>query len=210
MQGSPAQWHPSRRPTRTSGTTFFDVNVVGLHRTATAALLHLRSADQASIVNISSIGGKRPYPNRAPYAASKMAVIGLTRTLAFELGDDDITVNAICPGPVEGDRIQRAFEGQAAVRGVSAEAIEHVATSRLAIEELVPPAEVAALAVHLASEQARHITGQDMNVSSGGAWYVARPARDARRPSVRYPVSRSTAGSYSRASRARSIDATLS
>lgn len=156
----PEEWHH-----------VLDVNVVGCYRTIATAAPALRDADGASVINVSSIGGKRPYPNRAPYAASKMAVIGLTRTAAFEFGDDDVTVNAICPGPVEGDRIQRAFEGQAALRDVPAAAVEQAARDRLAIDELVPPEEVASMAVHLASPNARHVTAQDVNVASGGAWY---------------------------------------
>ncbi|MDY7083085.1 MAG: SDR family oxidoreductase, partial [Halobacteria archaeon] len=64
-----------------------NVNVRGAFLCAKHSASHLRESEQASIVNISSIGGKRPYPNRSPYAASKMALIGLTRTLAFELGE---------------------------------------------------------------------------------------------------------------------------
>lgn len=148
-----------------------DVNVIGIARTVRAAEPHLRDSDQGSIVNISSIGGKRPYPNRSPYASSKMAVIGLTRTLAFEFGPDDVTANAICPGPVEGERIQRVFERRAEQRGISAAEVERENVANLAIEDLVPPEEVAALAVSMASSEMRHVTGQDVNVASGGAWY---------------------------------------
>lgn len=148
-----------------------DVNVVGCQRTIAHAAPHLRAAEGASVINIASIGGKRPYPNRAPYAASKMAVIGLTRTAAFEFGEDEVSVNAICPGPVEGDRIQRAFEGQAELRDVPVDAVEQQAKRRLAVHELVPPEEVAAMAVHLAGADSHHVTGQDINISSGGAWY---------------------------------------
>jgi len=148
-----------------------DVNVIGIARTVRAAEPYLRESDQGSIVNVSSIGGKRPYPTRSPYAASKMAVIGLTRTLAFEFGSDDVTANAICPGPVEGERIQRVFERRADQRGIEAGDVERETVESLAIEELVPPSEVAALAVSMASEEMRHVTGQDVNVASGGAWY---------------------------------------
>ncbi|ARS90279.1 SDR family NAD(P)-dependent oxidoreductase [Natrarchaeobaculum aegyptiacum] len=148
-----------------------DVNVIGIARTVRAAETHLRDSEQGSIVNISSIGGKRPYPNRSPYAASKMAVIGLTRTLAFEFGPDEVTANAICPGPVEGERIQRVFERRAERRDVAPEDVEQENVANLAIEELVPPEEVAALAVSMASSEMRHVTGQDVNVASGGAWY---------------------------------------
>ncbi|PCR91772.1 SDR family NAD(P)-dependent oxidoreductase [Natrinema ejinorense] len=148
-----------------------DVNVVGIARTTREAAPYLRDGADGSIVNISSIGGKRPYANRTPYAASKMGVIGLTRALAAEFGDDGVTVNAICPGPVEGDRIRNVFEKQAEEAGVPVEAIEGEILETLMIDELVPPEEVAELAVHLADSDSRHVTGQDINVSSGGAWY---------------------------------------
>ncbi|WP_254531989.1 SDR family NAD(P)-dependent oxidoreductase [Natrinema gelatinilyticum] len=148
-----------------------DVNVVGVARVTRRAAPHLRESDQGSIVNISSIGGKRPYANRTPYAASKMGVIGLTRALAAEFGDDGVTVNAICPGPVEGDRIRNVFERQAEQNDVAAADVEAEVRESLTLDELVPPAEVAELCVHLAGADSRHVTGQDINVSSGGAWY---------------------------------------
>ncbi|MDS0476383.1 SDR family oxidoreductase [Natrinema sp. 1APR25-10V2] len=148
-----------------------DVNVVGVARVTREAAPHLRESERGSVVNISSIGGKRPYANRTPYAASKMGLIGVTRAMAAEFGDDGITVNAICPGPVEGDRIRGVFERQAEEAGVPVEAVEGDVLESLMIDDLVPPEEVAELAVHLASSDSRHVTGQDINVSSGGAWY---------------------------------------
>ncbi|QCS41002.1 SDR family NAD(P)-dependent oxidoreductase [Natrinema versiforme] len=148
-----------------------DVNVVGIARVTRAAAPHLRESERGSVVNISSIGGKRPYANRTPYAASKMGVIGLTRALAAEFGDDGVTVNAICPGPVEGDRIRGVFERQAEEADVPVEAVEDEVLESLMIDDLVPPEEVAEVAVHLASSASQHVTGQDINVSSGGAWY---------------------------------------
>jgi len=150
-----------------------DVNVVGVARVTREAAPHLRESEQGSVINISSIGGKRPYANRGPYAASKMGLIGVTRALAAEFGDDGVTANAICPGPVEGERIRGVFERQAEAAGVSAEAVEGEVLESLMIDELVPPAEVADMAVHLASADSRHVTGQDINVSSGGAWYCS-------------------------------------
>ncbi|THE63758.1 SDR family oxidoreductase [Salinadaptatus halalkaliphilus] len=148
-----------------------DVNVVGIARAVREASPHLRDSENGTIINISSIGGKRPYPNRTPYAASKMGVIGITRALAFEFGQDNVTANAICPGPVEGERIENVFQRQADERGVDYEEAKGEVLENLAIRELVPPEEVAELTLHLASSGADHVTGQDINVSSGGAWY---------------------------------------
>lgn len=148
-----------------------DVNVKGPFLCAKHAADHLRESDQASIINIASIGGKRPYPNRSAYAVSKMALIGFTRTLAFELGKEGVTVNAVCPGAVQGDRINRAIEGQAeleqeGVRTVNTDP-DNMALGHLLIEK----EDVAKQVAYLASDDARNITAQDINVDAGAVWY---------------------------------------
>ena len=148
------------------------VNVTGMFLTAKHAVSHLRESDRASVINVSSISGKRPLENRTPYTASKMAVIGLTRTLAFELGDDDVTVNAICPGATSGPRIDAVIEAQAEELGVSdEEAKRRVFTDAAALGSLVEPADVAKTAAFLAGDEARHVTAQDVNVDGGTVWY---------------------------------------
>ncbi|MFB6205791.1 MAG: SDR family NAD(P)-dependent oxidoreductase [Haloglomus sp.] len=149
-----------------------DVNATGPFRCVKHAAPHLRASDRGSVVSISSISGKRPLENRTPYAASKMAVIGLTRTLAFEFGDDDVTVNAVCPGATRGDRIERVIENQAERRGISFEAAKHeVFTDDTALDRLTDPEDVAATVAYLASDRARNVTGQDLNVDAGTVWY---------------------------------------
>jgi NAD(P)-dependent dehydrogenase (short-subunit alcohol dehydrogenase family) len=148
------------------------VNVTGMFLTTKHAVAHLRESDRASVINVSSISGKRPLEGRTPYTASKMAVIGLTRTLAFELGEDDVTVNAICPGATSGPRIERVIEAQAESLGVSFEEAERrVFTDDAALGSIVDPEDIAAMATFLASENARHITAQDINADAGTAWY---------------------------------------
>ena len=127
----------------------------------------MKDAGFGRIVNIASITGKNPLYNRAPYAVSKMGVIGLTRTLADEVGDHDINVNAICPGSVSGPRIERVFEGQAEARGVPYEQVVEEAKAGSPRGELVQPEDVAQLAGFLCSPDADRITGQDINVSAG-------------------------------------------
>lgn len=149
-----------------------EVNVRGPFLCAKHAADHLRESDRASIINIASVAGKRPYPNRAPYAASKMALIGLTRTLAFELGKDGVTVNAVCPGAVQGDRINRAIEAQVeleqeeGVRTLNADP-DNLALGKLFVEKK----DVAEQVAYLASDAARNTTAQDINVGGGVAWY---------------------------------------
>lgn len=148
------------------------VNVTGQFLMAKHAASHLRESDRASVVNVSSISGKRPLEGRTPYTASKTAVIGLTRTLAFELGEDDVTVNAVCPGATKGPRIKRVIERQAEERGVDyEEAKRQVFTDDAALGELVEPEDVAGLVSFLLGPDARHITAQDLNVDGGTAWY---------------------------------------
>lgn len=149
-----------------------DVNITGMFLTTKHAVPALKQSDRPSIVNISSISGKRPLPSRTPYVASKMAVIGLTRTLAFELSEWDVTVNAICPGATAGPRIERVIEAQAADRGISyEEAKARIFTDETALGTLVESDDTAAVAAFLASEPGRHITAQDINVDAGTVWY---------------------------------------
>jgi NAD(P)-dependent dehydrogenase (short-subunit alcohol dehydrogenase family) len=145
-----------------------DVNVFGSFLTTKHAVPHLRTSDCASVVNISSIAGKDPYPSRTPYSASKAALIGFGRSLAYELGPDGITVNTLCPGAVEGERIDRMIQRQAESRDVSfEEAMRDRVTDRLPLNSIVDPADIGALVAFLASEHARNITAQDINIDSG-------------------------------------------
>lgn len=149
-----------------------DVNLKGMFLTVKHAASHLREGDASSVVNISSISGKRPLESRTPYTASKMGVIGLTRTLAFELGDDDVNINAICPGAVKGDRIRNVIEKQADQMDVSyGEAKRRVITDDQALDEIIDPEDIADMVAYLASDSGRHITAQDLSVDSGATWY---------------------------------------
>lgn len=152
-------------------TSVLEVNLVGAWRCVKHASPQLRESGQASVVNIGSIGGKRPYPNRLPYAASKMGMVGLTRTLAYELGHDDVTVNIVQPGPVLGDRIEDALEKQAALEDVeSAHPLEITENDFALPDYLLEPAEVAAQVAYLAGPHARKITGQEIAIDAGGTY----------------------------------------
>jgi len=148
------------------------VNLSGAFLCAKHAAPHLRESEQGRVVNVSSVGGKRPYPSRTPYASSKLGMIGLGRALAFELADDDVTVNTICPGPVAGDRIDRVIQAQADDRGISfQQAKQEVMLDELALDEMVQPEDVAEQVAYLVSDAGEHITAQDVNVDSGMTWY---------------------------------------
>ena len=148
------------------------VNVTGAFLCAKHAASHLRDSEHGRIVNISSVGGKRPYANRTPYASSKMGMIGLSRALAAEFGSDGVTVNTICPGPVAGDRIDRVIQAQAEKRGLSfEEAKEKLYVGELTLNEMVQPEDIAEQVAYFASDAGEHITVQDVNVDSGMTWY---------------------------------------
>lgn len=149
-----------------------DVNLTGAFFVCKHAVPHLKASDRASIVNISSITGKRPLPERIGYAATKIGLIGMARTLAFELGEHGITVNTICPGTVRTERLRRVFETHAEEMGVTyQEALDEIVLDDCAIPELQEPEEIAEMIAHLASEHGRHITAQDFAIDSGATWY---------------------------------------
>lgn len=149
-----------------------DVNLTGAFLTTKHAVPSLKESDRGTVVNVSSITGKRPLPDRTPYAATKMALIGLTRTLAFELGEYGITVNTICPGTVRTERLRRVFERHAEEMGISfEEALQELVLEDCAIEEIQEPEEIAGLVGFLASDYGRHLTAQDINLDSGATWY---------------------------------------
>jgi NAD(P)-dependent dehydrogenase (short-subunit alcohol dehydrogenase family) len=147
------------------------VNLRGQFLMCRAVLPTMKAQSFGHIVNIASITGKAPLYNRAPYATSKMGVIGLTRTLADEVGEHDINANAICPGSVAGPRIQRVFEKQAEARDVPYEQVEDEAKAESPRDELVQPEDVAGVVAFLCSPDADRITGQDLNVSAGRVMY---------------------------------------
>src|SRR5262249_3550227 len=114
-----------------------------------------------------SVAGKVAYPLRSPYAASKWGLIGLTLTLAKEVGAYNIQVNAVCPGPVEGERMGRVIRARAAETGQTPEQVGHDYEAAAALGRMVSPDDVAALVAFLASPEADNITGQAIDVSAG-------------------------------------------
>jgi NAD(P)-dependent dehydrogenase (short-subunit alcohol dehydrogenase family) len=124
-----------------------------------------------SLIAISSMTGKRPLHGRTPYAAAKMGVIGLVRTLATELGPYRIRVNAVCPGPVAGPRIDQVIRNQAAARGITEEQARAAFTGASPLGRLVEASEVAAACSFLASDESAAITGEDLNVAAGIVMY---------------------------------------
>lgn len=124
----------------------------------------LKQAGGGSIVNISSTAGLFAFPLRAPYAAAKWAIIGLTKTLASELGAFGIRANAICPGAVEGPRMEQVIAAQASAQGVEPEAVRDTYLRQSSLQTFVSPAEIADAALFLCSDGGRKISGQVLAV----------------------------------------------
>jgi NAD(P)-dependent dehydrogenase (short-subunit alcohol dehydrogenase family) len=147
------------------------VNLTSVFLCCRAILPAMIERRRGSIINIGSITGKRPLLGRTPYAASKLALVGLTRTLALEVGPYGIRVNGISPGFVEGPRIEWVIDRLAEARGSSAGAVREEFTGQSPLGRLTSPEEVAAAVVFLASEAASGITGADINVNAGVVMY---------------------------------------
>jgi len=136
------------------------VNLTAMFDVCRLAIPHLKQSKAACIVNMTSIAGRHGFPNRSPYAATKWGVIGLTKTLAMELGEWGIRANAIAPGAVAGDRIKRVFAGRAQISGLSLAEVEAEAFAAQSIKAMVDPQDIAQLALFLASDAAKAISGQ--------------------------------------------------
>jgi NAD(P)-dependent dehydrogenase (short-subunit alcohol dehydrogenase family) len=144
-----------------------EVNLTGTFRCTHAALPGMIERGWGRVINVASIAGKTGAPYMSAYAASKHGVLGLTRSLALEIGAGGITVNAICPGNVDTEMTSKGIENIVAKTGKSAEDALAVLKRSSPQNRLVTAEEVAALALLLASEDGRGINGQAINVDGG-------------------------------------------
>jgi NAD(P)-dependent dehydrogenase (short-subunit alcohol dehydrogenase family) len=143
----------------------FTANVRSIYLMCRAFLPPMYSRGSGDVINVASVTGKRPLTRRVPYAASKMAVLGLTRTLAFEAGPRGVTVNSLSPGPCRGARMTRNFTAEAAATGTTCEQAEEAYVSRAALHRLVEECEVAAAV--LAMLRMPGLCGADIDLSAG-------------------------------------------
>jgi NAD(P)-dependent dehydrogenase (short-subunit alcohol dehydrogenase family) len=143
----------------------FAVNVRGVFLMCRAFLPAMVERGRGDVINLASVSGKRPLIRRTPYCASKMAVIGLTSTLAFEVGPAGVNVNSLSPGPVEGPRMERNFRLEAESSGsTEAEAMASF-VSRAALGRMVTEQEVGAAVVAMLSMPG--LCGADIDLSAG-------------------------------------------
>lgn len=142
------------------------VDLTGTFNVTRCAIHHLKQSQAGVILNMSSVAGRFGYPNRSPYATAKWGLVGFTKTLSIELGEFGIRANAILPGAVDGPRLQRVFEGRAEESGKSVQEVKTEAMSIQSLQRLVDPRDIAALAVFLASDAAKSISGQMLPIDN--------------------------------------------
>jgi D-sorbitol dehydrogenase (acceptor) len=145
----------------------FRVNIRGLFFLLQAAARQMVTAGRGSIVNFSSTAGRVGRPFSSHYAASKAAIINLTRSAAAAFGDRGVRVNAVCPGLIETPMIQRIREERTKVMGVTQEEVQAHWESTLPMRRLGTPSEVAELVAFLLSDASSYITGEQIGATGG-------------------------------------------
>ena len=143
----------------------FAINVRGTYLMCRALLPGMYERGTGDVVNVASVSGKRPLARRTPYCASKMAVIGLTTTLAHEAGPRGVRVNTLSPGPVESERMERNFRLEAERTGSTLAEARRAFVERAALGRMVTPEEVADALV--AMLRMPGLTGSDVDLSGG-------------------------------------------
>ncbi len=128
------------------------------------AIPFLKKAKRASIINLSSTAGLFGYAQRSPYTSSKWAIIGLTKTLAVELGKFKIRVNAICPGSVNGDRMDRVINAKAKLIKSTRNKVRKELESMVSLKTFVEKEDIASMALFLLSDASENVSGQIMTV----------------------------------------------
>ncbi|MGO9584542.1 MAG: SDR family NAD(P)-dependent oxidoreductase [Acidimicrobiales bacterium] len=147
------------------------VNLTGVFLACKAALPYMQGSGHGKIVNIGSVTGKQPLPNRSPYAAAKLGVVGLTRTLAHEVGPAGISVNLVSPWLVEGERLEGVISSMSRERGLTPDELRAEMTDGTAFKRTVSEADVVEVVLFLCSPGADNLTGQDINVAAGAVMY---------------------------------------
>lgn len=141
-----------------------DVNLTGAFLCTRRAVPPLKQQRSGCIVNMSSHYGLLGGPTRSPYVASKWALIGFTKTIAMELGPFGIRANALCPGGVEGDRLERVMRLEAEEKGITCEQLREQWVRGCSLRSFVTPDDVASMILFLCSKHGEHISGQAIAV----------------------------------------------
>jgi NAD(P)-dependent dehydrogenase (short-subunit alcohol dehydrogenase family) len=165
-----AESAPAHKTTLTDWRKTIDVNLTGAFLTVKPALSGMAARKAGRIVFIASVAGLKGYTYVAPYVAAKHGVIGLMRSLAAELARTGVTVNAVCPGYVETDMLDKAVSKIVEKSGRSAEEARAIITATNPQGRLIQADEVADAVLWLCGERASSITGQAISISGGETW----------------------------------------
>ncbi len=144
-----------------------DINLSGTFYCCKYVSQIMREAKSGNIITLSSVAGRTAYPLRATYAVTRWGVIGLSHTLAAELGPLGIRVNTVVPGPIEGDRSSRVFAARAEAENSDVETMKQFFTKDIPIGRMPTEQEVANCVIYLASDQSVGIHGQTIQVDGG-------------------------------------------
>lgn len=144
-----------------------EINLTGAFLCSKAIAPEMEKRRSGKMINISSVAGRIGYALRSPYAVSKWGLIGLTKSLANELGEFNVQVNVICPGPIEGDRMRRVIENRAKELGQTVEEATAAYVAKSALGRMAKQEDVAAMVAFLASPETDNVTGEVIDVSAG-------------------------------------------
>jgi NAD(P)-dependent dehydrogenase (short-subunit alcohol dehydrogenase family) len=144
-----------------------DIDLNGMFYCTRLAVPMLKSSGGGCIINLSSAAGRLGFPFRTPYAAAKWGVVGFSKSLSMELGADNIRVNAIQPGVVEGERMDRVIDAKAKAIGISFEEQKKISLERVSMHTMVSAQDIANMALYLVSDLGKHVTGQAISVCAG-------------------------------------------
>ena len=141
-----------------------DICLTGQFLCARRAIPLIKAVGGGSIVNMASAAAKHGYAYRTPYSAAKFGVVGLTQSMAKELGPDNIRVNAVLPGIVEGHRMEKVIRDRAEATGVSYDAMQDEYLKNISLRRMVSAEDVAATVAFLISDAGRNLSGQSLAV----------------------------------------------
>jgi NAD(P)-dependent dehydrogenase (short-subunit alcohol dehydrogenase family) len=142
------------------------IDVIGTYHVTRLAIPHLKKSAAGSIIVMSSVGGRFGYPNRSAYCTAKMGLIGFAKTLSRELGQYNIRCNAIAPGAVGGERIERVLQGRADAEHKTLEEERAAAMGVQSLKRFVDPKDIAALILFLTSDAGKSISGQVLPIDN--------------------------------------------
>ncbi len=147
------------------------VDLNGMFYCTRKAMPMIKAAGGGSIINLSSTAGRLGFPLRAPYAAAKWGVVGFTKTLAAEAGPDKVRVNCLQPGIVEGERVERVIADKAKATGADPEEVRGRMLATTSLRSTVSAQDVANMALFLATDAGKHITGQAISICADVRYY---------------------------------------